>query len=96
MVKRKYKSTKIKKLIYILFIILFIYYNNNNGTNTLQIIHLNIILKIITKSSDNIVTLTMRYNNIITNREINPMIRRIYKPISTRSDELDKLKKLFS
>ena len=49
-----------------------------------------------TKGADNVVTLTMRYNNIITNREINPMIRRIYKPISTRSDELDKLKKLFS
>ena len=49
-----------------------------------------------TKSPDNIVMLTMRYNDITTNREINPMMRRFYKPISCQSAELDKLTKLFS
>ena len=49
-----------------------------------------------TKGADNVVTLTMRYNDITTNREINPMMRRFYKPISCQSAELDKLSQLFS
>ena len=49
-----------------------------------------------TKGADNVVTLTMRYNDITTTREINPMMRRFYKPISCQSAELDKLSQLFS